>query len=192
MRPAVKVVANEILAKDWGTLSRYTIDYTRRDGRVQRHHREVYDHGMAAAVLLHCPDRDVVTLVRQFRLPPFLDGRDGFLLEVCAGLLDGDTPEACARREAEEEAGIRIGELRHAFDTIVSPGSLTETISCFVGTYTADAAISPGGGLEAEGEDIEIVELPVAEALAMIADGRIIDAKTIMLLQHLALGQQNI
>jgi nudix-type nucleoside diphosphatase (YffH/AdpP family) len=189
MRRAAKIVANEILAKDWGTLRRYTIDYTRRDGTVQRHKREVYDHGMAAAVLLYCPEREVVTLVRQFRLPPFLDGRDGFLLEVCAGLLDGDTPEACARREAEEEAGIRIGELRHAFDTIMSPGSLTETVSCFVGIYGTDSIVSPGGGLEAEGEDIEIVELPVAEVLAMIADGRIIDAKTILLLQHLALGR---
>jgi nudix-type nucleoside diphosphatase (YffH/AdpP family) len=189
MRPTAKIISNEILAEDWGTLHRYTIDYTRRDGTVQRHQREVYDHGMAAAVLLHWPEREVVTLVRQFRLPPFLAGRDGLLLEVCAGLLDGDTPQACARREAEEEAGIRIGELRHAFDTIVSPGSLTETISCFVGIYGADSIISPGGGLEAEGEDIEIVELPVADALAMIADGRIIDAKTIMLLQHLALGR---
>jgi nudix-type nucleoside diphosphatase (YffH/AdpP family) len=189
MRPAPRIISSEILAEDWGTLRRYTIDYTRRDGTVQRHQREVYDHGMAAAVLLHCPERQVVTLVRQFRLPPFLDGRDGILLEVCAGLLDGDTPEACARREAEEEAGIRIGALRHAFDTIVSPGSLTETISCFIGAYDTGSIVSPGGGLEAEGEDIEVVELPFAEALAMIGDGRIIDAKTIMLLQHLALGR---
>jgi hypothetical protein len=62
-------------------------------------------------------------------------------------------------------------------------------ISCFVGTYDAAARVSPGGGLIHEGEDIEIVELNLDEALAMISDGRIIDAKTIMLLQHLALGR---
>jgi nudix-type nucleoside diphosphatase (YffH/AdpP family) len=183
----VRIVADELLAKEWGSLRSYTIDYTRRDGRVQRLRREVYDHGLAAAVLLHCPANDKVMLVRQFRLPPHLVGRDAFLLEACAGLLDGDPPEECARREALEEVGIEVKALRHAFDIFVSPGSLTELISCFVGTYDAASRVSAGGGLAHEGEDIEIVEIGLGEALAMIRDGRIIDAKTVALLQYLAL-----
>jgi len=188
MRDRVRLVGDELLAKNWGSLRRVTFDFRRRDGNWQRQDREVYDHGSAAAILLHCPEKHTVILVRQFRLPIYLDGRDGDLLEVCAGLLDGDAPEACARREAEEEAGIRVGALRHAFDTFVSPGSVTEMISCFVGSYDAGARISAGGGLEHEGEDIEVVELPFDDALEMTRDGRIIDAKTILLLQFLALN----
>ena len=101
--------------------------------------------------------------------------------------LDGDPPEECARREALEEVGIEVKALRHAFDIFVSPGSLTELISCFVGTYDAASRVSAGGGLAHEGEDIEIVEIGLGEALAMIRDGRIIDAKTVALLQYLAL-----
>jgi nudix-type nucleoside diphosphatase (YffH/AdpP family) len=187
MTSPVRIVADELLAKQWGSLRSYTIDYTRHDGSVQRLRREVYDHGLAAAVLLYCAESDEVTLVRQFRLPPHLIGRDGFLLEVCAGLLDGDPPEICARREAREEVGVEVKTLRHAFDTFVSPGSLTELIACFIGTYDAASRISAGGGLAHEGEDIEIVEIGLGEALAMIRDGRIADAKTIALLQYLAL-----
>jgi nudix-type nucleoside diphosphatase (YffH/AdpP family) len=187
MTAPVRIVADELLAKEWGSLRSYTVDYTRRDGQVQRLRREVYDHGAAAAVLLHCPENDRVMLVRQFRLPPHLVGRDGFLLETCAGLLDGDPPEQCARREAHEEVGVEVKALRHAFDTFASPGSLTELISCFIGTYDAASRTAPGGGLMHEGEDIEIVEIGLNEALAMIRDGRIIDAKTIALLQYLAL-----
>jgi nudix-type nucleoside diphosphatase (YffH/AdpP family) len=188
MRDRVRIVGDELLAKNWGSLRRFTLDFRRSNGEWQRQQREVYDHGSAAAVLLHCPEKNTVILVRQFRLPVYLDGRSGDLLEVCAGMLDGDSPDACARREAEEEAGIRIGNLRHAFDTYVSPGSVTEMISCYVGSYDAAARISAGGGLEHEGEDIEVVELDFAEALAMTRDGRIRDAKTMLLLQHLALN----
>jgi nudix-type nucleoside diphosphatase (YffH/AdpP family) len=188
MRDRVRIVGEELLAKNWGVLKKYTFDFLRRDGSWQRQVRETYDRGPAAAVLLHCPEKSTVILVRQFRFPIFATGRDGLLLEVCAGLLDGDSPEACARREAEEEAGVRIKAIRHAFDADMSPGSVIETISCFVGEYDAGARISAGGGLHDEGEDIEVVELGVDEAKAMIASGGITDAKTILLLQHLALG----
>jgi GDP-mannose pyrophosphatase NudK len=149
--------------------------------------RETYDRGPAAAILLHNPACGKVILVRQFRFPVYAEGKQGWLLEVCAGLLDGDAPETCARREAEEESGYRVKTIRHAFDTEMSPGSVIETISCFVGTYGEDSRVSTGGGLEAEGEDIEVIELPLTEALAMIDDGMITDAKTILLLQWLAL-----
>jgi ADP-ribose pyrophosphatase len=188
MRDRVRIVDEEVLAKNWGTLKKTMIDFRRRDGSWQRQMRETYDRGPAAAVLLHCPATDSVVLVRQFRYPVYVAGRDGSMLEVCAGMLDGDTPEACVRREAEEEAGVRIGALRHAFDVDMSPGAVIETVSCFVGEYDAESRVGPGGGLEAEGEDIESLELPFAAALGMIGSGEITDAKTILLLQYMALN----
>ncbi|MDR3471803.1 MAG: NUDIX domain-containing protein [Devosia sp.] len=187
MRDRIRNVAEEVLSRNWGILKRTSFDFLRRDGQWQHQVRETYDHGPAAAVLLHCPERETVILVRQFRFPIYATGKDGWLLEVCAGLLDGDDPETCARREAEEEAGFRVNSLREAFAAEMSPGSVIETITCFVGTYDAASRVSAGGGLHAEGEDIEVVELPLSEALEMLEDGRITDAKTILLLQWLAL-----
>jgi len=187
MRERVKLVSEELLSKNWGTLKRTSFDFQRRDGSWQRLVRETYENGRAAAVLLHCPERDTVLLVRQFRFPIYAQGRDGAILEVCAGLLEDEAPAAGVRREAEEEAGVRVKTLRHAFDVDTSPGSLIETVACFVGTYDAASRVSAGGGLVAEGEDIEVVELPLAEALAKIDSGEITDGKTIMLLQFLAL-----
>lgn len=187
MHDRVRIIAEEVLSRNWGVLKKTTLEYRRRDGSWQQQVRETYDHGPAAAVLLHCAERRSVILVRQFRFPLYAMGKDPMLLEVCAGLLDGDTPEACARREAEEEAGVRIGTLRHAFDAEASPGSLLETVSCFVGSYDAAARISPGGGLAHEGEDIEVVEMELEAALALVDSGGITDAKTILLLQYLAL-----
>lgn len=191
MQDRIKVVAVETLAKGWGLLTSTSIDFRRRDGAVQRLVREVYDHGNAAALLLHDPKRDTVLLVRQFRYPPMLNGDQPDLLEVCAGLLDpgDDHPEQAAAREALEETGHAPRAIRHVCDAYMSPGSLTEKVSLFIGNYDETTRRHAGGGIVAEGEDIELVELPMAEALAMIGDGRIVDAKTILLLQHLALEQ---
>ena len=187
MPDRIKIVSEEVLSRNWGVLKKTTFDFLRRDGSWQRQIRETYDRGPAAAVLLHCPETAKVILVKQFRFPLYAQGKDGWLLEVCAGLLDGDDPEICARREAEEEAGYRLKSVRKAFDAEMSPGSVVETITCFVGTYGADSRVSDGGGLHDEGEDIEVVELELAEALTMIDAGGITDGKTILLLQWLAL-----
>ena len=187
MRDRVRIVGEEVLSDNWGLLKRTTFDFQRRSGEWQRQIRETYDRGHAAAVLLHDPERGTVVLVKQFRFPNYADGRDGWLLEVCAGLLDGDDAETCARRESEEEAGFRVKTLVKTFDADMSPGSVIETISCFVGTFDPASRVSAGGGLEHEGEDIEVVELPLTKALKMIDDGRITDGKSILLLQWLAL-----
>lgn len=188
MSAEVRIESRTLLADDWGNLSRYVIELRRRSGDWQRQNREVYDHGSAAAVLLCDPDRGTVILTRQFRLPVHLNGDDPALIEVCAGLLDGDDPETCARREAEEETGYRVEVLTHAFDAYMSPGSLTEKLFLFVAHYHAGHRVSDGGGLEHEGEDIEVLEMPFATAFGMVAAGEITDAKTIMLLQHAALS----
>lgn len=187
MAERIKIIGVETLAEDWGRLTRTTMDYRRADGAVQRFSREVYDHGSAAAVLLFNPERQTVLLVRQFRYPPLLNGDDPNMLEICAGLLDGEHPDVAARREAIEETGHDPANLVHVCDVYASPGSLTEKVALYIGHYGESTRRNAGGGIEAEGEEIELVELPFAEALAMIGKGRIIDAKTVITLQHLAL-----
>jgi nudix-type nucleoside diphosphatase (YffH/AdpP family) len=131
--------------------------------------------------------RRSVVLVRQFRYPAYLNGYDDLLIEAAAGLLDDETPEARIRAEAEEETGYRLGEVRKIFEAFMSPGAVTEKIHFFVAEYDPTMKVGSGGGLASEGEDIEVLELAFEQALAMIGDGRIVDAKTIMLLQYAAL-----
>ena len=144
---------------------------------------EVYRHGKAAAVLLYDPQRRVVVLVKQFRAGAYVS--DGALatIEVCAGMLDGDPPEVCAVREALEETGIVVREPVHAFDAYMSPGGMSEKIACFVAAYRESDRTGKGGGVD-EDEHIEVLEIPFAEALAMIERGAIADAKTIALLYY--------
>ncbi|MFJ7288545.1 NUDIX domain-containing protein [Curtobacterium sp. NPDC098951] len=186
--PDVVVRDVEVVSDGWHVLRRTTLDVRRRDGRWDRQQRETYDRGNGAAVLPHDPERDTVLLTRQFRWPAYVNGHpDGMLVEAAAGLLDEDDPETAVRREATEELGIRLGVLTKAFDAFMSPGSVTERVHGYVGAYSPADLIDAGGGLEDEGEDIEVLELPLDEALAMVADGRIADGKTIMLLQWVAL-----
>ncbi|UXN71499.1 NUDIX domain-containing protein [Devosia neptuniae] len=177
------------LAHNWGRFDDYQVNHPRRDGGSQTVRREVYDHGSAAAVLLHAPEADTIILTRQFRLPPHLNGDTAWMIEVPAGMLDGESAAVAAHREAVEETGYEPADLQFMFNAYMSPGSLTEKCACFLARYTPGAPLHAGGGLEHEGEDIEVFEIGFAEALAMIGTGEIIDAKTIMLLQALALQQ---
>lgn len=187
MSARINIASKETLHSGWSRLTRVTLDYTRDDGTTQRLEREIFDHGHAACVLLFDPARETVVLIRQFRLPAYLDGDDGWITEVCAGLLDDDDPETCARREAIEETGHEVDGLTLAFTVMTSPGSVTEKVSCFIGTYHDRSRIAEGGGLHHEGEEIDVLEMPLDDALAMVRSGEIVDAKTVMLLQHLEL-----
>jgi nudix-type nucleoside diphosphatase (YffH/AdpP family) len=109
------------------------------------------------------------------------------LIEACAGLLDNDNPEECIKRETEEETGYKISKVEKIYEAYMSPGSVTEILHFFIAEYSTEMKIADGGGLEDEGENIEVLELPFDEALTMIDSGEIKDAKTIMLLQHLRL-----
>ena len=184
----VEILAQEVIAKFWSTLSKVTLKYTRRDGRSEILVREVNDHGHAAAVLALDPRRKTVLLVKQMRIAAHLAGHTDALIEVCAGLLDGDDAETCAMREAEEELGVRVHDLREVANVFMSPGALTERVSLFIGIYSPEDRITGGGGVATEGEDIEVVELPLAAAYAMIASGEIVDAKTVILLQRAMLA----
>ena len=190
MDHTIRIDAVSELARNWGRLDNYRVTHARRDGSEQTVQREVYDHGSAAAVLLFAPGPRTVILTRQFRLPPHLNGDPAWLIEVPAGLLDGEVPALAARREAIEETGYEPRDLVFLFDTYMSPGSLTEKCACYLAEYTPGQTVSDGGGIESEGEDIEVFELGFEAALTMIASGEICDAKTIMMLQALALRQR--
>jgi len=164
-----------------------TFAWRRNDGEWQTQIREVYDRGNGAVLLPYNRKRRTVMLVRQFRYPAFVNGYDDLLIEAAAGMLDDASPEERIRTEAEEEIGYRLHDVHKVFEAFMSPGALTEKLHFFIAEYEPEMRISDGGGLADEGEDIEVLELGIDEALAMIKDGRIVDAKTIMLLQHAAL-----
>lgn len=184
----VKLLSTEILSDNWYILKKVTYEYLKKDGRWQKQIREAYDRGNGATILLYNKEKNTVILTRQFRLPTYINGNeDGMLIEACAGLLDKDNPEDCIRRETEEETGFKVTAVRKIFEAYMSPGSVTEIIHFFVAAYTSDMKINEGGGIEHEQEDIEVIELPFAQALKMMEDGQIRDGKTILLLQYAAL-----
>ncbi|KQV82038.1 NUDIX domain-containing protein [Rhizobium sp. Root1220] len=184
-----EIVRNQTLSEGWTRLSNYTVDYTDSEGETHRVYREVYQRTPAATILLYDPKRGTVVLVRQFRLPLQLHGEPAWILEAPAGLLDGDDPEPAIRREAMEETGFRVRDVRFLFNGYSSPGSSTEVVHFFATTIDTNDRISEGGGLADEHEDIEVVEILLDEAMAMIEGGEIVDFKTIILLQWAILNR---
>jgi len=183
----VRIEKVELLSQNWGKLRKYTIAYRRNDGAWQTQPREVYDRGNGVTILLYDPTRRTVVLTRQFRLPAFVNGHDDLMIEAPAGLLEQASPEEGARKETEEETGFRIGKMEKVFEAFMSPGSVSEKLHFFMARYSPSDRTAKGGGLEHEGEEIDILEPTIDEALAMVRRGEIIDGKTIMLLQHAAL-----
>jgi nudix-type nucleoside diphosphatase (YffH/AdpP family) len=187
--PNVVVENVEVVSTGWHVLQRTTLRYRRRDGKWTTLQRETYDRGNGATILLYDLAARTVVLTRQFRFPLYVNAHpDGMVIETAAGLLDGDSPDVAIAREATEELGITPTDVRHVFDLYMSPGSVTERVHFYVAPYNAADVVGDGGGLEDEGEDIEVLTLDFDETLAMIADGRIVDGKTVILLQWAALN----
>ena len=184
---SVRITGEELLSDNWYILKKFSFELRRRDGSWQPQTREVYDRGNGACILLYNRAQKTVLMTRQFRIPAHVNGHSGFLMEVAAGLLDNASPEQRIRDEVEEETGYRISEVRKVYELFMSPGSVTERLHFFIGEYAAHEKVSDGGGVEAEGEDIEVLELPYEQALAMVKSGEIMDAKTVLLLMHLQL-----
>jgi len=185
----LKDIKREILSDNWYTLNKYTYKYQKPDGSWEIQEREAYDRGNGAAILLYNSEKKTVVLTRQFRMPTYVNGNEnGMMIEVCAGLLDGDNPADCVRKETEEETGYKISNVQKVFQTYMSPGSVTEILYLFVGEYDESMKVSDGGGADDETENIEVLELDFNEAMKMVASGEIKDAKTIMLLQHAKLN----
>jgi GDP-mannose pyrophosphatase NudK len=184
----VNITNTEILSNNWYTLRKITYEQVQKNGTKQILSREAYDRGNGAAILLYNKEQKTVILTRQFRLPTYVNGNEtGMLIEACAGLLDKDNAEDCIRRETEEETGYRITAVKKIFEAYMSPGSVTEMLHFFIAEYESSMKVHEGGGVEHEQENIEVLELPMPEAINMIKTGEIKDGKTIMLLQYIQL-----
>lgn len=188
VKDRIRVRDVRVLSDNHYTLRATTYDWRRSSGEWQTQQRQTFDRGNGVALLPYNRTQETVILIRQFRYPTYVNGYDGLLVEAPAGTLGDIDPEVRMRMEAEEEIGYRFGHLQKVFEAFMSPGAVTEKLYFFVAEYRADMKIGDGGGLHDEGEDIQTLELPFTEAFAMIADGRIVDAKTIMLLQYAALN----
>lgn len=188
----VRIIDRRPLWNGFISLEQVTLEQKMSNGTTARLVREVHDHGRAATILLFDPQRQMVVLVRQLRIPVFMQGEPAYLIETPAGLLDGEQPEVAICREAMEETGYSIASAVHLFDAYMSPGSITERTSFFLGRIDTSRKVAAGGGLAHEGEDIEVLEVPFDEAVRMVGTGEICDAKTIMLLQWALLNRASL
>lgn len=183
------IQGTETLSDGHYKLERVTVEQVRRDGARQTIRREVLRPGDGAAVLPIDPGRGTVLLVRQLRAPAMVNGDGPELLEAIAGMVDGKAPEDAVREEAEQEAGLRLHALHPLHRLYPSPGASAERLHLFLAEYSPADRTGPGGGLASEGESIEVVELPLADAAAMLRRGEIVDMKTAVLLQAALLGE---
>ncbi|MGO4565084.1 NUDIX domain-containing protein [Rhizobium sp. 2YAF20] len=185
----VEIVGEKTLADEWTRLSMFDVDYTDSEGETHRLKREIYHRTPAATILLYDPVKETVVLVRQFRLPAYLEGYAAWMAETPAGLLDGEHPEEAIRREAIEETGYRVQGVRPLFKLLMSPGAVTEVVHFFAAAVDTSDRVALGGGLADEHEDIEVMVLPLTDAMAMIERGEIFDGKTVILLQWAMLNR---
>lgn len=183
MTVKIEIIKDKLLSDNWFTLRNYTYELQKKDGSRIEHKREVYDRGNGATILLYNRKKQTVLLVRQFRMPIYVNGNSqGMLIETCAGLLDDDSPEDCIRKEAIEETGYQVGEVAKLFELYMSPGGVTEIIHFFAAEYDDTTRHNEGGGVE--DEDIEVLEVPFRQALEMVKCGEIKDGKAVILLQY--------
>lgn len=183
---SVKNITKKVLSQAWATLYEIDYDFQFKDGSWKRLSRESYDRGNGTCILLYNTKKSTVILTKQFRMPAYHnDEKDGMSIEVCAGAIDkNESAEATVIREAEEEVGYRIQNVKQIMEAYSSPGALTEKMYFFVGEYSEDMKVNSGGGVASENEEIEVLELPFSMTLKMIETGDIKDTKTIILLQY--------
>lgn len=184
--PDIKIHKVQTLSDDWYVLKKTTFSLQDEKGEWHQQSRETYDRGNGATILLYDQQKDTIILTRQFRYPTYVNGNeDGMMIEACAGLLDQDDPISCIRKETEEETGYRISEVEKVAELYMSPGSVTEKLYFFLARYDEDMKTGEGGGIAEEQENIEVLEIPLAQAWQMVANGEINDAKTILLMHFL-------
>ena len=186
MKNKLKNVVRNILSNNWATLYNIEYEFLFKDGSWKKLERESYDRGNGVCILLYNTEKKTVILTKQFRMPIYENTpSEAMSIEVCAGAMDkNEDAEQCIIREVEEEVGYKIAKATKVLEAYMSPGAVTEKIYHFIAPYTDAMKVNEGGGLEQEGEEIEVLELTFEKALAMVATQEIKDAKTVLLLQY--------
>ena len=190
MARRVEIMAKERVLDDFFQVDRYRVRYETYDGQMSAPlQRLVFERGDSVAVLPYDRERGEVVLVQQFRLPAYIkEPSNGWLWEAIAGTVEpGRTPRDVAVSEAMEEAGYRLESLRQVMTVYPSPGGASERIHIYLSAVTGNHRVAKGGGLPGTGEDILTRTFSLERALAMIDAGEIIDAKTVLALQYLAM-----
>ena len=182
----IEITQTEQLSNQRFALNSYTYLKPDADGKIQEHKAEVYFRPDAVALLLYDEREKIFLLTRQFRFPTYLNQNpDGYIIEVCAGLIDeGETPEQSVIREAREELGRIVNDLKKVGAYYTSAGGITELIHLFIAAYNSNEPANGGGGLPEEGEEIESFEISFDKAYLLLKENKLNDAKTVMLLQH--------
>jgi nudix-type nucleoside diphosphatase (YffH/AdpP family) len=183
-----EVLSKNTIYQGWASFA--VVSLRLNDGVVVE--RVLEDHGRAVAVLPYDPVRRVAMLVEQLRTALLVTCGLTHLREVPAGLLDGDDPAACAKREALEECGLRLRELEHVSRCWTMPGVSTEQMDMYLAAYEAQDQIGAGGGLAEEHERITVVEMPLRELAAAADAGGVADLKTFVLVQTLRLKRPDL
>lgn len=169
-------------------LNQLTIKHQRFNGGTMTIKRELLDRQDAVVIMLVDFKRNEMVLIEQFRVGALREDNP-WLVEMVAGLIDTDeSPEEVARREAKEEAGVKVGRVEFICRYLPSPGATNERIHLYVGEVDASAA-SGVHGLEDEGEDIQVVTIPLEQAYAEVNNGLINNAASIIGLQWLQLNE---
>ena len=187
----VKVKNEKVLSDEHYTLKQIDFDIQKKNGDWENQKREVFNHGNAVTALLYNTVTRTIILTKQFRIATYLNGNDsGMLVEACAGLLEkNEHPDDTVKREIKEETGYAVTQVQKVYEAYTSAGTLTELLYLYVAPYSKEQKETRGGGLAEEGEEVEVMEIPFDEALQMMEQGGIKDAKTIILLQYIQLKQ---
>ena len=188
----VKILSETTLASKKYPLREISFEKPGHGGKPVKQLHEIYYRPDAVAVLMVDYAEHKILLTSQFRVASYINGNDsGNLTEACAGLIDeGESPEQAAMREAVEETGFQIRNLQRIGAVYPSAGGVTEYLHLFIGEYSSKGDHEKGGGLEEEGEYIELLELSFDEARERVLKGGFNDAKTLLLLQHFFLIHQ--
>jgi ADP-ribose pyrophosphatase len=192
-RSNVEILAKETVYDGYFRIDRYRLRHRRHQGGwTGEIDREVFERGHVAAVLPYDPERDAVVLIEQFRIGAYAAGKPCWLTEIVAGVIDdGETAEAVARREMEEETGCPVTALEPIGSYLSSPGGASESVALFVGRVDSRKA---GGvhGLADENEDIKVLTRPWSEVEAGLEAGMFTNAATLIALQWLALNREGL
>jgi ADP-ribose pyrophosphatase len=189
----VEIISRDLIGQGWGKLERFTFRHRRFDGTwSEAVTRDIYTIAEVVNILPYDPALDAVVLIEQFRACGLVYGEATWLIEAVAGIRDeGETPPEVARREALEEAGCTVGEPYHITTVYSSPGGYGERTYLYAACANL-AGIGGIHGLAHEHEDIRAIVVPLDEAHAAAMDGRIRDAKTVLMIQWLHANKQKL